>query len=266
MQSKLLATPGSGDGHDVIAQSYDPGAPIRNTENVGLEPVWPYGMIGDEGMLHNLGVRTYWHRTNKLKNDWSLDPLDAARLGIASEVQSTLIGLTEKYQAYPSGMATFAGQEFYVEQMGVLAAAVQEALVQDYDGTVRIAPAWPADWDVDGTVFIQNRSQVHVQMREGVPVTVVMEAGTTGNMLVRNPWPEKNVEVISGKDGHRVATKMVENSIAEFAVTAGNAYVLQPADAPNSALPFAAITGTPATKPKFLGSRSIGLAAAGMGR
>lgn len=33
--------------------------------------------------------------------------------------------------------------EFYIEQVGVVAAALQEALVRYYDGLIRIAPAVP---------------------------------------------------------------------------------------------------------------------------
>ena len=45
------ATPpsaGTGDQH-VIGLSYQPAATTHNVENIGLEPVWPYGLIGDQG-------------------------------------------------------------------------------------------------------------------------------------------------------------------------------------------------------------------------
>ncbi|HEX4021686.1 MAG TPA: glycoside hydrolase [Acidobacteriaceae bacterium] len=248
-------------GHDIIAPSYEPGATMHNTENIGLEPVWPYSILGDSGSDHDLAVRTYMHRPNQLDDDWSSDPIDAARLGLAKEVQSSLIGLTEKYQAYPSGLATFVGPEFYVEQIGVLTAAVQEALVQDYDGVIRIAPAWPSDWDADGTVFIQDRSKVDVQIRQGIPRTVVIEAGFTGHIRIRNPWPGKSVEAVSGQDNHRVAITSVDRSILEFPVSQGQAYIIQRSGFPNAAHPFAPVTGIPAMSPKTLGPRSIGLLA-----
>jgi hypothetical protein len=50
-----------------------------------------------------------------------IDPVQAARLGLADEFKSSALALTEKYQKYPSGLATFMGPEFYVEQIGVLA-------------------------------------------------------------------------------------------------------------------------------------------------
>jgi alpha-L-fucosidase 2 len=257
-QTKLL-TEADATGHDVVAASYDPGAPIHNTENTGLEPVWPYSLVGDSGPLHDLALRTYLNRPNKMDNDWSNDPIHAARLGLPEEVRSTLLELTEKYQAYPSGLAQFIGPEFYVEQIGVVAAALQEALVQDYDGIVRVAPAWPKDWDIDGVVYIQHRSKVDVQMRGGVPVTVVIEAGLPGLLRVRNPWPGMPVEVVSGEDGHHLVQPSTE-SILEVPVEGGKAYVVEPAGHPLATLPFSVVSGVSGKDPKVLGTRSIGTA------
>lgn len=246
------------DGSTVIGLSADENAPIHNTENIGLEPVWPYDLIGDTGPMHALAVRTYRQRPNKFQNDWSFDPIDAARLGLAPEVKAALIHLTEKYQQYPSGFAHFVGPEFYVEQIGVVAAALNEALVQDYDGVLRIAPAWPKDWNADGTVYIQQRSKVDVQIRDGVPVTVVIQAGANGAMTVRNPWPGKAVEVIVSGSGKRVA-QTSGHALLHFPIQTGKSYLIQRVDEPNDQLPFAAVNGTPATAPKTLGTRHIGI-------
>ena len=139
--------------------------------------------------------------TGQYKNDddWSFDPVQAARLGMADQFKASALALTEKYQTYPSGLASFMGPEFYVEQDGVLADALQDALVQDYDGQVRIAPAWPSDWDVDGAVYIQHRDKVDVQIRRGKIVTVGIEAGSAQKIRVRNPWPGESVEVVDAR-------------------------------------------------------------------
>jgi len=77
----------------------------------------------------------------------------------------------------------------YDELDGCVANAAQEALVQDYDDVLRIAPAWPsASWDVSGTEYIHGKRLVHVQIAAGKLVTVVVEAGSTGDILLRNPW------------------------------------------------------------------------------
>ncbi|MBD8872933.1 DUF5703 domain-containing protein [Rhodanobacter sp. DHB23] len=247
----------SGDG-SVIGPSYDAGAEIQNTENIGLEPVWPYGLIGDSGPLHALGVRTFMQRPNKFENDWSYDPLQAAHLGLADEVKTALLTLTGKYQQYPSGFAKFTGNEFYVEQIGVVAVALQDALVQEHDGLIRIAPAWPKDWDANATVYIQQRSKVDLQIRDGVPGTVVVEAGTDGHMQVRNPWPGKTIEAVESGSGRHVAEAGKQN-VLSFDAQAGKAYLIQRVDQPGANLPYAAINGSAASGPKTLGTRHIGL-------
>jgi alpha-L-fucosidase 2 len=255
----IPALPLQKSGNDsVIGPSHDTNAEIQNTENIGLEPVWPYALIGDDGPLHALGVRTYLQRPNKFENDWSNDPLQAAHLGLADEVKTALLTLTAKYQQYPSGFAKFTGDEFYVEQIGVVAATLQDALVQDDDGLIRIAPAWPKGWNADATVYIRQRNRVDLQIRDGMPSTVVIEAGVDGDMAVRNPWPGQAVEVVESDNGELIA-KAGKQNVLSFSVKAGKAYLIQHVDEPNSDLPYAAIDGSAASEPKTLGTRHIGL-------
>ena len=182
--------------------------------------------------------------------EWKIDPIQAARLGLADEVKTALVNLTEKYQEYPSGLAKFMGPEFYVEQIGVVAAALQEAVVEDYDGLVRIMPAWPKTWDGDATVCIRENSKVDVHMHDGAPTLVVIDAGFNGHLKVRNPWPGESVA-----DG----SKVYRGQELDITVENGKSYLLQPARLSNAALRFAAVSGTPATQPKSLGTRHIGI-------
>jgi len=87
----------------------------------------------------------------------------------------------------------------------------------------------------------------------------VIEAGFSGHLRVRNPWPDHPAEVVSGEDGRRLVHSSAK-SILEFPVEAGKAYVVELAGHPIGSLPYAAVGGVSATAPKFLGTRSIGLA------
>ncbi|WP_328461834.1 RICIN domain-containing protein [Streptomyces sp. NBC_00448] len=258
-RTQLLTPADDAAGADVIAPSYDPAASAHNSENVGLEPVWPYGLIGDASPLTDLAKRTYADRPDKLTNDWSNDPLQAARLGLGSEVASTLTGITEAYQKLPSGLATFVGNEPYAEQQGVVAATLDEALVQDYDGLVRIAPALPPGWDADGTVFIQGGSKVSVQAHGGVVTTVGINAGSTGAIKVRNPWPGHQIQVVDGTDEKTVVVASTGNAQISVPAVAGSSYLVQQVADPVGARPVAAVTGTPATQARTLGPVTIGL-------
>ena len=190
----------------MIGISYQPTAATHNSENIGLEPVWPYGVIGDSTTVNGdnltaLVDRTYNSKPNTDSNDWSFDAIDAARLDMGSQVSSDLVDNTEKYQVYISGLAACnpgSSDEPYIEQQSTVATTLDEALATDYDGTLRFAPAWPSGWNGSGTVYIQGGSKVDVQVEGGTIATAAIQAGTTGSMTVRNPWPGQQAEVVNG--------------------------------------------------------------------
>jgi alpha-L-fucosidase 2 len=256
----LLPPSADADGADVIAESYLPGAKDNNVENIGLEPVWPYDLIGDTSSLFPLAQRTYAHRPYSANVDWSFDPIQAARLGLGCEVGSTLIEITRKFQHFVNGLDQWeaADKEFYVEQAGVVADALQEALVQDYDGIIRVAPAIPTGWDFDGSVYVRGSTKVDIQTRNGAVSTVVIEAGTTQPLKIRNPWPGKSVDVISGKTGMKVVTAAI-GPLIEFEGIAGTNYLVENHDQPMAIRRFAPVNGTPAPSAKKLGPVQIGI-------
>jgi hypothetical protein len=264
--TQLLTPAADASGTDIIGDSYQPAAPLHNVENDGLEPVWPYGVIGDDTVaggdnLTALAERTYEHRPNVNNPDWNFDAVDAARLDMAGQVRSDLIASTEKYQVYPSGMAAWNPgwqDEPYIEQSGVLATALDEALATDYDGTLRIAPAWPADWDVSGTVYLRGRTRIDVQVHNGTTVTAAIEAGATHRMLIRNPWPGQRTQIVDGRTGAVVVSPAAASSLILNA-QAGHSYLIEPVSDPTTALPYAPVTGTAATSASHLGGVQIGL-------
>jgi alpha-L-fucosidase 2 len=241
----------------VIAESYDPTATQHNEENIGLEPVWPYELIGDDSPMLALARATYAARPYPVHQDWSFDPVQAARLGLKDEVQSTLIALTEKYQKYVNGFANWGGPagEFYVEQEGVVALAVAEALVQDYDGLIRIAPAVPSQWTLEGSVWVRHHTRVDVQVRAGDLATVAIEAGATEVLRIRNPWPGQQVVAVDAKGGN---TSLGGDPTLHLPVRKGEAYRLLPASTGSEAQPFASLSGEPTQDPRKLGPVQIG--------
>ncbi len=265
----LLAPSADAEGADMIAESYLPGAPNHNGENIGLEPVWPYDLIGDVSPLFDLAKRSYEHRLNSHTAAWSFDPIQAARLGMKSEVGAALVRSTQNSAHCVNGFTGCARKpspvpdnEFYVEQSGVAAAALQEALVQDYDGLIRIAPAIPPGWDFDGSVYVRGKTKVDVQVRDGTATTVVIESGIAQPLKVRNPWPGQAVDVVSGKTG----AKLVEGSVGPviaFTGAAGTSYLIERQGSPTANQHFAPVTGTPATSAKKLGPVQLGLFRAG---
>jgi len=147
--------------------------------------------------------------------------------------------------------------EFYVEQTGVVADALEEALVQDYDGTIRIAPAIPPGWDFDGSVYVRGKTKVDVQTRNGVAATVVIEAGDSQRVKLRSPWPGQSVDVFSGNAGAPIVFD-AQASLIEFKAVAGESYLIRPHGATGTRS-FEPISGTPATSQKKLGPVQIGI-------
>jgi hypothetical protein len=265
-KTQLLSPSADAQGNDVVADSYQPSAALHNVENVGLEPVWPYGVIGDNTVVSGdnltaLTDRTYTSRANVNANDWSFDAVDAARLDMASQVQSDLVANVEKYQVYISGLAAWnpgSADEPYIEQAANDATALDEALATDYDGTLRFAPAWPSGWDTSGTIYIQGGSKVDVQVEGGTLATAAIEAGTTQTMTVRNPWPGQQAEVVNGATGAVVVAPTTSATLS-VPVTAGQSYLVEQPSSPTTSLPFMQVTGTQATTDKHLGGVQIGL-------
>ncbi|MFI5797761.1 glycosyl hydrolase family 95 catalytic domain-containing protein [Streptomyces sp. NPDC051677] len=259
-QTQVLDPSSDASGTTMLALSAQPTATKNNTENLGLEAVWPYSLIGDSGNQSELGRRTFTHRSYVTENDWSFDALHAARLGLGDQMRTAMTANVAKYQVFPNGMASWNAQPEtpYLEQLGVNAAAIGEGLVQHYDGTLRIAPGWPSSWDVDGSVYIQHKGKAHVQIRGGTLVTVAVEAGANGNITVRNPWPGQNVMVLDGSGGTVLSGQ--NGATLTIPARAGTSYLIQRPSAPTTSLPFAAVSGSPATAPKSLNGRVIGLA------
>jgi hypothetical protein len=250
-------------GTDMIAISYEPAAARRNGENIELEPLWPWNDVSDQSStMFALEQRSYDHRPNKGGNDWSFDAVDAARLQQPSQVESNLISLTTGHQVYPNGfgdLGSTVGYQPYIEQEAGAATAVDEALVQDYDGIIRFAPAWPSDWDGSGSVYVQNNTKVDVQVQNGQLTTAAIEAGATGTVKVKNPWAGQQVQVVDGSNPSSVVVQPTSDAIFTVPVTAGKSYLVEQVSAPTTALPFAQVSGTAPSTDRHLKNVQLGL-------
>jgi hypothetical protein len=249
---------------DVIAMSDKDGG-TANVENIGLEPLWPYGVINDNsGADFQAEQRTYTNRNFVLSNDWTPDPIDAARLDNATEVRTQLLNGTARFQPFANGFDNLnvngtAGADQYLEWNANVATALQDALVQADDGTLRIAPAWPSQWNAAGSVYIPGGHKVDVQYANGTPSTVALEAGSTQTLTVRNPWPGQKVQVV---DGTTTSTVLVAGTTAatfSLPVTKGKSYLIEQVSAPSTVLTYTQITGAPANAPRTLGKNTIGM-------
>jgi hypothetical protein len=257
--ARSASTTPSADSTNIFAYSGQPTVAIHNSENDDLEPVWPYDLISDtDATLYAVAKRTYDSRAFKDNLDWSVDAIQAARLGLASEVPARISANVSKYQVYACGLATWSTSKLhapYIEQAGVIATAINEAVATDFDGTIRLAPALPTNWSVSGTVFVRGKSKAHVQFQNGALVFGVLEAGSTGTYNVRNPWSGTQATVID-ESGQQVVAPTTGTTLA-ISAQQGHFYLIKRASDATPTL--VQVTGTPATTVKRLGSRAIGI-------
>jgi len=255
------------NGQTVFGFSSNPTAAFNNSENLDLEPLYPYNLISDQTPADfDLSKVTYANRRNTNSNDWSYDAVQAARLGNGSEVSSRLRALAGSFQLFANGLANLGAggtlTNTYDESVGITALAVNEALAQDFDGLVRIAPAIPPGWNAEGTVSLQHRSKVSVQVQDGVITTAAITNGPTArDIRVKNPWPGSDVQVVKGEDGTTVVVPTSQAAIITIPATANGTYLVQKPSAPTAQLPKAQITGTAPTAARHLASTNakIGL-------
>jgi hypothetical protein len=257
-RTQVLTSSSDSGGSDIFAYSTQPTATVHNVENDDLEPVWPYDLVSDvNATLFSLGTRTYNARAYKDNQDWSVDAIQAARLGLGSEVTARLQANLKTYQTYACGLSSWDTSKFtepYIEESGVVAAAINEAVGTGFDGIIRVAPALPSSWSVSGTVFLQGQSKLDVQFQNGALVFGVLEAGSTGTVQVRNPWGSTAAAIVDSQTQQPVAAS---GNPLSFSAQAGHAYLIRKASDANPGA--VSVTGTAATAPKKLGTRTIGI-------
>ena len=238
--------------------------PAKNTQNTDMEALLPWGLRGADSAVMQA---TFRERVFPLTREWDEDPIWAARLHHPAEMQRLLVQGTQDLQKYPNGFTVHgknddpaASHNMYSSWNGVVAGALQDALVQSYDGTVRVAAGWPANWDVDGSVQVAGGHRVSTQVHDGVPNIVGIQAGSNDTLRIANPWPGQAVQVVDGNcECGKPIVGPTRAGTLTLHVQDGRSYVLERVTHPVGSLRFQRVTGTPATAVKHLGQRTLGV-------
>jgi hypothetical protein len=145
------------------------------------------------------------------------------------------------------------GLQFYIEQMGVVALALSEALVQDAGEDLWIAPAIPPGWSM-GTVYVRGNGRVAVEVKDGQVTRFELRAGSAHQYRIHNPWTDR--EVIESASSAESAIR-INAPVINVDARAGEIYRFERAgDAPQSGFVH---DGPAPSAPKSLGRVSIGL-------
>jgi hypothetical protein len=239
--------------------------PDSRLAHVGLLTcVWTAGEIGmgSPKEQHDLALRTlrglFARASRKLKayphpiptwNDdcnWTAIIAYAARLGLRDEFLAWLYDFGLLQHLKPNGVFAFdttvTDHDREVrwgmpDSNHALTAAISEALLQSYEGFIRIFPTLPASWDSSFRGFLAMGAFEVDATAVGGEVTHVTIRSLKGNgCRVLNPWPGDAVAV--ERNGRRVPIEE-RDGIVEFDTEAGGEYTLarpgvDPAPLPDS--------------------------------
>ncbi|HWS00632.1 MAG TPA: hypothetical protein VN249_08440, partial [Prolixibacteraceae bacterium] len=211
---------------------------------VPWSPVFPSGMIGlsqkENALFHVMTATTLLYGTECM--GWDPVPIVMARLGLARELAIDLEHFPERWQIYCNGWGHIADSEemrkdaewFFrtnsvsvigspdaekiplpvwpfrhmsMESMSVLATAMNESLLQSYDGILRIFPAFPANKTGRFTLHAGGGFIVSSEIVSGVVQWISIKSLSGNPCKLELPWKKavlksdlkKNRQMISGE-------------------------------------------------------------------
>jgi alpha-L-fucosidase 2 len=150
---------------------------------------------------------------------------------VAEKDMPAFRALVERWR-HPNGLlwgmavANYGHAGAWTETLGVLA-PLQEMMLQSWDGTLRVFPAWPKALDAWFDTFrAEGAFLVSAGWSAGriTRLEIVSEKG--GPCRIVDPWPEG--AIVRGKDGRAVEARRQEGAI-RFETEPGGVYRLEPA-------------------------------------
>jgi hypothetical protein len=174
-----------------------------NMENPELYAVFPWGLVHLDSPEPDRRrfERTWKHRTWHLcNNGWSQDVPQLARMGWSEPAKTRSLEHAGFTQRFPNGSFTCAASprfhgmltaHSYLDSSGVHLTGLQEMLLQDFDGILRIAPAVSCEWSGRFRLHASSGFLVEAAFYQGQPVAarLVAERDTTLRLQNRRHIP-----------------------------------------------------------------------------
>jgi hypothetical protein len=109
-----------------------------------------------------------------------------------------------------------------MESMSVLACAMNESLLQSYDGVLRVAPAALATGQARFTLHAEGGFIVSSEVEDGAPKWISIDSALGGDCALANPWKEAHI--------YREGSHMRGDSeqVVHLATAAGERWLLVP--------------------------------------
>jgi alpha-L-fucosidase 2 len=237
--TNLVAYPADGSAY---LPHQPPIAQTRNNENVASELVWPYDITGIGYPDQQTAVNTWNRRPFPYGNVWANDAAQAARLGLGDQAMQGMKTMLRQYQNYPNGMTNNTNGVF--EYLGVHLTAMNESLMQSYNGRIRVFPAIPADSSFAGkfTLLAKDGFLVSSEREAGETKYVGLRSLYGNSTRVVNPWGTQQVRVRRASDNAIVLT--TSNAEFDLATAANTVYIVERTAKPLTSYASTRLTGT----------------------
>jgi hypothetical protein len=203
---------------------------------------------------------------------WCPYPIALARLGLAEELVSELVNSVSTWQFYPQGFGhygpyfvfkrdqefrwnqnqvhdagspltgdqapefpfpTWPFRHFDNETMPIVTCAINEMLIQSFDGIIRVCPSVPSAWNVRFDLAAAGGFRVSAEQKDGKVVFVSLESRLGELCRITHPWPSEGLPVcldVKSGNPHR-PVKLVEKEVdaervLHWETVAGHRYLL----------------------------------------
>ena len=216
--------------------------------SVPSAPVFPSGLIGltqQKDSLFKLATATTLLYGSEVTG-WDPVPVVMARLGMAKELAVDLERFPARWQIYCNGWGHWGMEDevnkdaewFFrtnkvrdvaskskdekfplpmwpfrhmsMESMSVLATAMNESLLQSYDGTIRIFPAFPANKSGRFTLHAEGGFIVSSEIRSGIVQWITIKSLSGNTFKFSLPWKSAIVQSNLRKTGQKINGEITE--------------------------------------------------------
>jgi hypothetical protein len=226
--------------------------------SVPSSPVFPSGVIGlgqkDSELFNQMKTTTLLYGPEI--TGWDPVPIVFARLGMADELQVDLSRFPSRWQIYCNGWGHWGmegeinkdAEWFFrtnmvrdvnsnekfpnpmwpfrhmsMESMSVLATAMNESLLQSYDGVLRIFPAFSVNKSGRFTLHAQGGFIVSSEIKSGEIQWICVQSLNGNSCKLQLPWGKATVQ-----SNLKKKSQPVSGRITEFNTKAGERFLILP--------------------------------------
>lgn len=183
------------------------GVPWYGSNVVGVQHIFPAGGIGLDSPPELLQrARNQVRMLGRWSDFNGMSSIYAAAVRVGYDPDTILKILHDTMARIGGANSMISGNPHGVEHFSIVPNAIQEMLLQSYDGVIRFFPCWPRNQDARfGTLRARGAFLITAELKSGVVtgVKLLSEMGRDCTMI--NPWPEKKVRVVrNGKPAETV--------------------------------------------------------------